>query len=70
MTRAQIASLGDLSSNGRDGANGTSANKGLTTQDGLNGKTNHNYLSFRSSSHARKYGITGLTVGDNTFYSN
>ena len=38
--------------------------------DGLNGKTNHNYLSFRSSSHARKYGITGLTVGGNTFYSN
>ena len=33
------ASLGDLSSNGRDGANGTSANKGLTAQDGLNGKT-------------------------------
>ena len=39
VTRAQIASLGDLSSNGRDGANGTSANKGLTAQDGLNGKT-------------------------------
>ena len=37
--------------------------------DGLNGKTNHNYLSFRSSSHARKYGITGLTVGGNTFYT-
>ena len=33
------AFLGDLSSNGRDGANGTSANKGLTAQDGLNGKT-------------------------------
>ena len=39
VTRAQIASLGDLSSNGRDGVNGTSANKGLTAQDGLNGKT-------------------------------
>ena len=39
VTRAQIASLGDLSSNGRDGANGTSANKGLTAQDELNGKT-------------------------------
>ena len=38
--------------------------------DRLDGKTNHNYLSFRSSSHARKYGITGLTVGGNTFYSN
>ena len=33
------ASLGDLSSDGRDGANGESANKGLTAQDGLNGKT-------------------------------
>ena len=38
--------------------------------DGLNGKTNHNYLSFRSASHARKYGISGVTIGDNTFYSN
>lgn len=38
--------------------------------DGLNGKTNHNYLSFRSASHARKHGISGVTIGDNTFYSN
>ena len=30
------------------------------------------YLSRNKSSSylARKYGITGLTVGDNTFYSN
>ena len=38
--------------------------------DGLNGKTNHNFLSFRSASHARKHGISGVTIGDNTFYSN
>ena len=38
--------------------------------DGLNGKTNHNHLSFRSASHARNHGISGITIGDNTFYTN
>ena len=36
---AKIAKLGDTTADGRDGANGTAKDTGLTGQDGLNGKT-------------------------------
>ena len=36
---AKVAQLGDTSSDGRDGANGTAKDTGLTAKDGLNGKT-------------------------------
>ena len=37
--KAQLAKVGDTSSNGRDGKDGTSGAKGLTGKDGLNDKT-------------------------------
>ena len=37
--KAQLAKVGDTSSNGRDGKDGTSGTKGLTGKDGLNDKT-------------------------------
>ena len=37
--KAQLAKVGDTSSNGRDGVNGTSGAQGLTGKDGLNDKT-------------------------------
>ena len=36
---AKVAQLGDTSADGRDGANGTAKDTGLTAKDGLNGKT-------------------------------
>ena len=36
---AKVAQLGDISADGRDGANGTAKDTGLTAKDGLNGKT-------------------------------
>lgn len=36
--------------------------------DALNGKRNHDYTSFKSSSHASRVGISGLTIGGNTYH--